>query len=203
MKGANDNLDIKRILLLDSDPERNSVLNRGLEESGYEVVARLVEGYDLLVQVESLDPEVVVIGIDIPDVRILEQLALMNKRCARPVIMFAEKEGPTLVDKVVASGVNAFVVNDIQPHRLNSIITIAMARFRANQALRDELEEAKTKLAQRKTIDRAKGLLMERQNISEDQAYQSLRKMAMDRGKPLAVVADSIIDVFTMLEPSS
>jgi response regulator NasT len=40
---------------------------------------------------------------------------------------------------------------------------------------------------------------MQRKNISEDEAYQSLRKMAMDKNKRIVDVAESVINAFELL----
>jgi len=54
-------------------------------------------------------------------------------------------------------------------------------------------------LAERKSIEKAKGLLMKHKKINEDEAYQSLRKMAMDKNKRISEVADGIISAFELL----
>ena len=41
---------------------------------------------------------------------------------------------------------------------------------------------------------------MKHKKINEDEAYQSLRKMAMDKNKRIADVADSVISAFELLE---
>jgi hypothetical protein len=41
---------------------------------------------------------------------------------------------------------------------------------------------ARNELQERKVIDRAKGLLMQRQGLTEQAAYEKLRKTAMDKG---------------------
>jgi response regulator NasT len=51
--------------------------------------------------------------------------------------------------------------------------------FREFQALKDELDATRNQLSERKAVEKAKGLLMQRKNISEDEAYQSLRKMGL------------------------
>lgn len=190
------------VLLLDADPERATALRRGLEDSGYCLLAKIRENAQLLKQIESLNPDILVIGTDYPDDMLLQQLMLIRDLSPKPVIMFAEKEAPKLIEKVVKSGVNAFVVNDIQPHRLRSIINIAAARFKETQILRSELESTRTQLADRKKIDKAKGLLMKAKGFSEDEAYRTLRKMAMDKGQSLSAAAQSIMDVLSVLESS-
>jgi len=55
-------------------------------------------------------------------------------------------------------------------------------------------------LAERKAVEKAKGILMKHKNITEDEAYQSLRKMAMDKNKRIADVADGVISAFELLD---
>lgn len=183
------------VLLLDADPERCSALKRGLLDSGYHLSNKLTQASALLKQVETHQPDILVVGIDEPDEVILQQLLLIHEYCPIPVIMFAEKEAPKLIKTIVKAGVNGFVVNDIQAHRIRPIINIATARFIETQMLREELEDTKTKLESRKSIDRAKGLLMSAKSLSEDEAYKALRKMAMDKGLPLSAVSETVIDV--------
>ncbi len=190
------------VLLLDIDLERQLALERGLVDSGYALVEKLTDASLLLKRVRFHQPDILVVGIDAPDAVVLEQLRLIHDSCPVPVVMFAEKEAPKLIKTIVKAGVNGFVVNDIQAHRIRPIIDIATARFQEAQDLRRELEATKTQLEGRKLIDRAKGLLMSHRDLSEDEAYRALRKMAMDKGKPLAEVAETLIDVLTLLEQS-
>jgi response regulator NasT len=76
---------------------------------------------------------------------------------------------------------------------------VAQAHFNEFQAMRRNLEEAETRLSERKTIDRAKSILMKQRNWSEDQAYQALRKTAMDRGQRIGEVASNIIAAADLL----
>jgi AmiR/NasT family two-component response regulator len=48
-------------------------------------------------------------------------------------------------------------------------------------------------LESRKLVEKAKGILMKQKNISEDEAYNILRKQSMDRRKSLKEVAEAII----------
>jgi response regulator NasT len=85
-------------------------------------------------------------------------------------------------------------------------LDVALARFEQDQALRTELADAKNELQglsaelkNRRTIDRAKGLLMERQGLSEQAAYDRLRKAAMDKGLKVVEVAQRMLDVADLM----
>jgi response regulator NasT len=91
------------------------------------------------------------------------------------------------------------VVDGLKPGRVQPIIEAAIARFRSFQALRNELEAARSSLAERKEVERAKGILMRRRGLSEEQAYTLLRKAAMNSKLRLAEVARRLIEMAEIL----
>ena len=76
---------------------------------------------------------------------------------------------------------------------------MARARFEETQALRRELDEVSQKLSDRKLVDKAKGVLMQARGLDEDAAYHAIRKLAMERGQPMARIARDIIDMAKVL----
>ena len=191
-----------KVLLIDGNSSRASMLNRALNEFGYEIAEKRLSTKNLLEKVDELQPDIVIIGVDFPEQETLDSLAMLYRENPRPVVVFAETEAPKIIAQAVKAGVSAFIVDDIQAHRLTSIINVAIARFEEQQNIRKELELTRKKLAGRKILDKAKGILMKEKGYSEDEAYQCLRKMAMDKGQSLEVVAESVIDVFGMMKKS-
>src|ERR671923_57362 len=63
-------------------------------------------------------------------------------------------------------------------------------------ALREEAESLAEALAARKAIERAKGLLMTKENLSEQEAFERLRRASQLSGRPLRVVAEALIATF-------
>lgn len=80
---------------------------------------------------------------------------------------------------------------------------MAIARFEQDRALREQLGQAQTQLSDRKLIERAKGVLMDEVGLSEEQAYDYLRKLAMDRGQRLGQVAERIVRSRHLLNPQA
>ncbi len=192
-------MDKINVLIVDNDRSRSSLLNRSLIEYGHQVVSRVPDGKAMLLAIQDYCIDVIVIGIDLPDEDILADVAKMSKISPYPVVMFAEKDAPKIINKVIKSGVSTFIIDDIQPQRMTSIIQVAIAKFNEMQKLRHELQDTKNKLADRKIIDKAKGILMSKKGIDEDEAYKNLRKMAMNKGQNMADISQNIIDVFTLM----
>ncbi len=184
-----------RVMLVDEDPSRTAVLERALQDNGYDVVARIGTKEDLLDRVSTIQPDVIIIDMQSPDRDTLESMHMINREQPRPVVMFAEKSDQVTIAEAVKAGVSAYVVDGLNANRIQPIMEVAIARFQEYQGLKNELAKTKSDLADRKLIDKAKGIIMTQRKCTEDDAYKALRKLAMDRNEKLVEVAKSVIEV--------
>jgi response regulator NasT len=104
-----------------------------------------------------------------------------------------------MMPAAIEAGVSAYVVDGLNVGRVRPILDVAIARFRAFEALRRELDHTKSQLVERKLIDRAKGILMRAKGIGEEEAYERMRKTAMKEQKKLVEIAQSILTAADML----
>jgi len=188
-----------RVLIVDESAERGQVLRGGLEHAGYEVAGILSSSFDLQAAVERLEPDVIIIDTDSPSRDALEHLCVMGRDQPRPIVMFAADGDAATIREAVRAGVSAYVVDGLEPERVKAIVEAACARFEELQSLRSELAEANRKLSERKWVERAKGLLMKARGVDEEEAYQLLRSLAMNRGKRIGDVAQDVIAAVELL----
>jgi len=116
-----------------------------------------------------------------------------------PIIVFVDVAEPDEARAATRAGASAFIVDGLSATRVKPVVDVAIERFKLTAALQEELQKSKEDLAARKTIERAKGLLMERRNLSEQDAYDAMRKMAMAQGKPLKEIASTILSISDLL----
>ncbi len=188
-----------KVLVIDESCGRAAAVCAGLVMAGHQVAAVLASARDLPEQVASIKPDIILIETDAPSRDTLEHLAAMERDAPRPVIVFARESDSEQIGAAIRAGVSAYVVDGLEPERLGPIIDVALARFEKHQALKTELVEATRKLSDRKRVEKAKGILMKSRGLDEDAAYSALRKLAMDRGKSMAAVAQDVIDMARLL----
>lgn len=188
-----------RVLLVDEDRERRALLQEALDAAGFAVVISTGSGGDLSGVVRRVQPDVIVIDVDAPDRDTLENMCCIARDMPRPVVMFTHDEDTEKMRTAIRAGVSAYIVGSITSERVKPIVDVAVLRFEEHQALRRELEQTKNSLADRKVIERAKGILMRQRDCGEEQAYQALRKLAMDRNRRLVEVAQSVVDAAELL----
>ena len=189
-----------RVLLVDPDDARALIVEQGLAQSGACELMRVKSGIGLYGAVERFDPDVVIVDCDSPDRDILESMGEVSGERARPVVMFVEKDEPDGARKAVQAGVSAYIVDGLASSRVRPVVEVAIARFQMYQGLQKELAKAKSDLAARKVVEKAKGVLMQQRGLSEEEAYQLLRKTAMNEGKPIFQIADNLLAVAKLLK---
>ena len=196
-----------------SQAERSRSLRIGLLESGFNLMASLPADVYLTERLAQLQPDMIIVDAESEARDALEHVVMATRDERRPIVMFTNDEDTSHVKDAFAAGVTASIVAGLSSERIRPILDVAMARFQHEQGLRQELAETRTELEQqsaelrarmaelhdRKIIDRAKGLLMQRQNLTEQAAYDKLRKTAMDKNLRLADVAQRMLDVADLL----
>lgn len=201
-----------RIVVIISDPslvdgdsqaqaqlDRCRMLRMGLLEAGYNLVATLPADVFLTERLAQLQADLVIVDAESDARDALEHVVMATRDARRPIVMFTNDGDTSHVDEAVAKGVTAYIVDGLLPERIRPILNVAMARFRHQEALLAELDSARNELQDRKVIERAKGLLMQRQGLTEPEAYARLRKAAMNKGLKLAELAQQMLDLADLL----
>jgi response regulator NasT len=181
----------KVLIIEEFDNER--LLEKSLRQHGYEAATLRLQALNLPEVISGLQPDVAVLNLYSPGDKVLEMVLDINQNHSIPVVMFAEDQQTDTINKVIKAGVSAYIVDGLEPKRIKAIVEIAIARFKEQQALKEELKKTKTQLEDRKQIDRAKAILIKSQGYNEDEAYRALRKLAMDRKISLGEMAKNVI----------
>jgi response regulator NasT len=187
-----------KVMLVDEDPDRAADVRAALVASGCEVISLLASPLEIYNAVKTSSPDVIIIDTESPSRDSLESLAFVSRDRPHPIVMFSGDRSSETIREAIRAGVSAYVVDGLSEERLQPILQVAVARFAAEQSLKRELADAKTALSDRKTIERAKGILMKQRALNEEDAFQMLRKFAMDRGVKMADAAARVIDMESM-----
>lgn len=97
------------------------------------------------------------------------------------------------VKRASASGIAAFLTKPLRQQDLLPAIEIALQHVEEVESLKEKIDDLRELIANRKIIEKAKGILMEKNRVSEGEAYRIMQKTAMDKRKTLLQVADGIL----------
>lgn len=88
----------------------------------------------------------------------------------------------------------------IAPQLSRSVLSLIREQAQRLQAQRDELATMRASLDERKIIDRAKSWLMQQHGFSEQDAWQMLRKSAMNQNRRMLDIAQAVLAVAATLK---
>ncbi len=192
-----------RILLVrdpfNSHEDDVTAIRSGLTDAGYELVSVADADLHLPELIAAAHPDLLIIESEAAARDLVEHVCVSTQHAPRPIVLFTDNTDTERIRTSLAAGITAYIVDGLKPERVKPVLDVAYARFQFEQQLRRELADTRNKLSERKLVERAKGVLMHQLQISEDDAYGRLRKLAMEKNIRIADAAQRVIDVSSAL----
>jgi response regulator NasT len=185
-----------RVLVAEDETIIRLDLKGLLENAGFEVCAEARDGEEAVALALSEEPDLAVLDVKMPNLDGIEAARRILAERPIPIVMLTAYGQDELVSRAVEAGVFGYLVKPFRETDLLPAIRAARARHEELQALREEAESLAEALATRKVVERAKGLLMEREGLTEEDAFARLRRASQVSGRPLRVVAEALIATF-------
>jgi AmiR/NasT family two-component response regulator len=190
-----------RILIAEDETIIRLDLRALLERAGFDVCAEARDGLEAIELARSEQPDLAVLDVKMPRLDGIDAARRILDERPIPIVMLTAYGQDELVSRAVEAGVFGYLVKPFREQDLLPAIKAARARHEELTALRDEAESLADALAARKSIERAKGLLMEKEGLTEQDAFARLRRASQVSGRPLRVIADAVIATLTEVPP--
>jgi response regulator NasT len=185
-----------RILIAEDETIIRLDLRELLQRAGFDVVAEAKDGEEAVALARSEAPDLAILDVKMPRLDGIEAARRILDERPIPIVMLTAYGQEELVSRAIEAGVFGYLVKPFREQDLLPAIQTARARHEELAALREEAESLSEALAARKTIERAKGLLMEKEKLTEEEAFARLRKASQVSGRPLKVVAEAVVATF-------
>ena len=182
-----------RILVAEDETIIRLDLKDLLERAGFEVVAEAKDGEEAVALARSERPDLILLDVKMPRLDGIEAARRILDERPIPIVMLTAYGQQELVARAAEAGVFGYLVKPFREQDLLPAIHTARARHEELQALREEAESLQEALAARKVIERAKGLLMEKEGLTEDEAFSRLRRASQASQRPLKVIAEAVV----------
>ena len=182
-----------RVIIADDESLVRVDLREALTELGYLVVGEVGDGQSAVNMARELDPDVMVMDIKMPGMDGIEAARILTEEKVAPVVLLTAYSQKDLIERAKEAGVVGYLVKPCRETDLTPAIELALARFAEFRALQEEVGNLQEALETRKKVEKAKGILMDKQGMSESEAFRKIQKMSMNTRKPMKEVAEAII----------
>ena len=185
-----------RILIAEDETIIRLDLKQLLERSGFEVCAEARDGVEAVELATSQRPDLAILDVKMPRLDGIDAARRILDERPIPIVMLTAYGQEELVSRAVQSGGFGYLVKPFRETDLLPAIETARARHEELRELREEADSLAEALSARKAIERAKGLLMQKEGLSEEEAFARLRRASQVSGRPLKVVAEAVLETF-------
>ncbi|MCP4117270.1 MAG: response regulator [Desulfobacteraceae bacterium] len=184
----------KKIVIADDEPITRMDVREILENAGYTVLGEASDGFDAVELCKKFNPDLVLLDIKMPLLDGLKASRIIREqKLAKGVLLITAYSGKEFVDQAKEAGVMGYVVKPIREESLLPMVEVAIAKGEELDKMAQEIDRAKDQLESRKLIEKAKGVLMKEKNISEEEAFQMIRKIGMDKRCSMKEIAKIIL----------
>lgn len=183
-----------RIVIAEDEAIIRMDLKEMLEEEGYEVVGEAADGDDAMRLAEELKPDLVILDIVMPKTDGLTAAEHIVEQELAAVLILTAFSHRDKVARATRAGVMAYLVKPFDKGDLVPAIEVAVQRWNEARVLANESKNLTERLETRKLVERAKGVLRDRHGLSEEDAFRLIQRISMERGMPMAKVAERLLD---------
>ena len=192
-----------RLLLAEDEPTIREDLKEELTLLGYSVVADVADGESAVRLARELRPDLVIMCIRMPIMDGITAAEILSREHIAPVMLVTAMSDDELVARAREAGVAMYVTKPWRTTDMRPNIEMALARHQEHLRLNDRVRDLEEALATRRVAQRAVGMLMERQGLTEAEAFRRISKLAMNNRKSMREVAEAILLTFELTDDTA
>jgi response regulator NasT len=189
-----------RVVIAEDEAIIRLDLKEILAGAGYDVVGETGRGDVAVELVEQHQPDLAILDVKMPGmdgVRAAREITSRHKVAVLIMTAFSQRD---LIEEARDAGVAAYLVKPFRREELLPAIEGVLARCRQDWAIDEEAAAsggvggADDKIETRRLVDEAKTLLMERDGLSEGDAFGFIQRTAMQTRRRMRDVAQQVVD---------
>ncbi len=182
-----------RILIAEDDHFVSSSLSPMLQNMGHAVTDCVTSGLAAIDTAHKTSPDLILMDIGLEDMDGLQASRRILERQSLPIVILTAHADPNLMEQAEAIGISGYMIKPFTQNELGPALMLARSRFKQLHSLQQEIDSLQQSLKERKLIEQAKGLLMQRESISESEAFRRIQQMSRNQNITMTRLAEAII----------
>ncbi|MCR8869363.1 MULTISPECIES: ANTAR domain-containing response regulator [Peribacillus] len=183
----------KRILVVEDESIVLLDITIMLKDAGFDVVGHARNGEKAIELAHALQPDLVLMDIKMPKMNGLKASDVISNTFQIPVLLLTAFSQREYIDEAKRANIVGYLVKPITEANLIPAVEIALLQAANTKKYQERNAQLDETLTNRKVIEKAKGIIMKRKNVTEETAYNKLRRLSMDKQLSMETVARRII----------
>ena len=183
----------KRILLVEDESLIRLDISSILQDNGYEVVGEAGDGEKAVELAFALKPDLIIMDIKMPKLNGLKAGKIISSKLDAPIVLVTAYSQKEFVEKSKQANVVGYLVKPVSEANLLPAVEVALNQAAKMKSMQEAVTAANEQVEKRKLIEKAKGLLIKNLAVSEEEAYQRMRKFSMKHRLSMNQTAEKVI----------
>jgi two-component system, response regulator PdtaR len=189
-----------RVVIADDEAIIRLDLKEILEEAGFSVVAETGRGDEVIGLVDEHTPDLVILDIKMPGLDGVSAARTIREKHDVPIMLLTAFSQRDLIQDARDAGVAAYLVKPFRKVELIPAVNAILTEAQEDRVIAADLAHeppskiADDKLETRRLVDQAKAILIERDAMSEEDAFGFIQKTAMQSRRRMRDIAASVVD---------
>lgn len=171
--------------------EEAKAIRNLLVRRGYQVAVPCTTGAQVINQADSLSDGIIICGYKLSDNMIYTELYEYKPKSFEMLLVASKNLWGDCRDNDIVCAAMPIRVNDL----LSTIEMMQQAQIRRRRKQRMQPKHRNPE--EQKIIDEAKAILMERNNMTEQEAFRYIQKCSMDSGNKMTESAQMVIGIYS------
>lgn len=184
----------RTIVIVDDEPITRMDTREILEANGYDVVGEASDGFEAIEVCKKYNPSLVLMDIDMPLLDGIKASKVLTKeKLVGGIILLTAFEDKKYIEMAKEVGAFGYMIKPVNEKVFIPTVEMCLSKAEEFDELKKDYHKINNKLNDRKLIEKAKGILVKQLNSNENDAYNRIRKLSMDRRTTMAEIAKIII----------
>ncbi|MCG8027829.1 MAG: response regulator [Candidatus Thiodiazotropha endolucinida] len=179
-------------MLVDDDRLVLASLSPSLQAAGY-VVKKATSGKEAIDLCQQTPPDLAVLDMRMPGMDGIELARWLQQNTQIPFIFLTAYGEDNAIEKAVDSGALGYLIKPVDPPQLLAGVKTALQRSAENRLLLQREGQLTEALNGDRTVNTAVGILIEREHMSEQEAFERLRNQARSNQRRLPDLARELV----------
>ncbi|MCX7920555.1 MAG: ANTAR domain-containing protein [Clostridia bacterium] len=182
-----------KFIMFGGDKKALSAAKSALVSNGHIFLGYNMETSDILRHIRRFEPDFMIIDAGNHFSNLINTLEVIDEELLASTILLLDKYTDDIYSFLKKSKIITYLTKPIFDENLLQIVDISLLNFNRVMEYERKVKKLNDTLESRKVVEKAKWILVEKDNFTEAQAYEAIKKKSRDNRMPMRDIAEAII----------
>jgi len=186
-------MEYSKFILCGEDKRLLGAVKDILNSAGHTFLGYSSEPFKILRHIRRMMPDLVIMEVNNNFGELKQVLEVVDEELLSACILLLNARSDEVYDFIRKTRVMAYILKPVFDDALLQMADISLANFGRILEYEKRVQKLNNSLESRKIVEKAKWLMIEQEGMTENEAYEIIKKKSRDNRMPMRDIAEAII----------